>query len=136
MLLFYGISIFSISITFSDVSFISLSKLMLLSLNTYNLRHGFYFFFSCRKSEKERKVSEYYKKQEKLLEGFNEMETINETGFVSGAPASNREMKKLAKSERLAVHISNAVNLVLFVAKVYASVESRSLAVIASNILN
>ncbi|KAG2254962.1 hypothetical protein Bca52824_085098 [Brassica carinata] len=40
--------------------------------------------------EKERKVSEYYKKQEKLLEGFNEMETINETGFVSGAPASNR----------------------------------------------
>ena len=44
-------------------------------------------FLSCRKSEKERKVSEYYKKQEKLLEGFNEMETINETGFVSGAPS-------------------------------------------------
>lgn len=40
----------------------------------------------CENSEKERKVSEYYKKQEKLLEGFNEMETINETGFVSGAP--------------------------------------------------
>lgn len=42
--------------------------------------------FSCKKSEKERKVSEYYKQQEKLLEGFNEMESINETGFVSGAP--------------------------------------------------
>ncbi|KAF3521151.1 hypothetical protein DY000_02064325 [Brassica cretica] len=44
-------------------------------------------FLSCRKSEKERKVSEYYKKQEKLLEGFNGMVTINETGFVSGAPS-------------------------------------------------
>ncbi|KAF3524847.1 hypothetical protein F2Q69_00051813 [Brassica cretica] len=51
-------------------------------------------------------------------------------------PPTEEEMKKLAKSERLAVHISNAVNLVLFVAKVYASVESRSLAVIASKILN
>lgn len=44
------------------------------------------------------------------------------------------EMKKLAKSERLAVHISNAANLVLFVAKVYASMESRSMAVIASTL--
>ena len=44
------------------------------------------------------------------------------------------EMKKLAKSERLAVHISNATNLVLFVAKVYASMESRSMAVIASTL--
>ena len=43
-------------------------------------------------------------------------------------------MKKLAKSERLAVHISNATNLVLFVAKVYASMESRSMAVIASTL--
>lgn len=47
---------------------------------------GFFTLLYCRKSEKERKVSEYYKKQEKLLEGFNEMETINETGFVSAAP--------------------------------------------------
>ncbi|KAL0867368.1 hypothetical protein Bca101_046486 [Brassica carinata] len=57
-----------------------------------------------RTPKKERKVSEYYKKQEKLLEGFSEMETINETGFVSGAP-TEEELKKLAKSERLAVHI-------------------------------
>ena len=42
------------------------------------------------------------------------------------------QLKQLAKSERLAVHISNAANLVLFIAKVYASLESRSLAVIAS----
>lgn len=44
------------------------------------------------------------------------------------------EMKQLAKSERLAVHLSNAVNLVLFAAKVYASIESKSLAVIASTL--
>ena len=43
-------------------------------------------------------------------------------------------MKQLAKSERLAIYVSNVANLVLFVAKVYASVESRSLAVIASTL--
>jgi len=41
-------------------------------------------------------------------------------------------MKQLAKSERMAIHASNICNLVLFVAKVYASIASRSLAVIAS----
>ncbi|KAL5175974.1 Metal tolerance protein 10 [Glycine soja] len=45
---------------------------------------------------------------------------------------SQDEMKQLAKSERMAVHVSNMCNLVLFAAKVYASVASRSLAVIAS----
>lgn len=42
------------------------------------------------------------------------------------------EMEQLARSERMAIHISNVANMVLFIAKVYASVESRSLAVIAS----
>ncbi|EEF46559.1 cation efflux protein/ zinc transporter, putative [Ricinus communis] len=44
------------------------------------------------------------------------------------------EMKQLAKSERMAVHISNGANLVLFAAKVFASTESKSLAVIASTL--
>lgn len=44
------------------------------------------------------------------------------------------EMKQLAKSERMAVNISNAANVVLFLAKIYASIESRSLAVIASTL--
>lgn len=43
-------------------------------------------------------------------------------------------MKQLAKSERLAIHISNVANLLLFAAKVYASMESKSLAVIASTL--
>lgn len=43
-------------------------------------------------------------------------------------------MKQVAKSERVAIYVSNIANLVLFLAKVYASVESRSLAVIASTL--
>ncbi|XP_022734169.1 metal tolerance protein 9-like [Durio zibethinus] len=82
---------------------------------------------------KQRKVSEYYKKQERLLEGFNEMETINEMGSLPESLTED-EMKQLAKSERMAVHVSNIANLVLFAAKVYASIESKSLAVIASTL--
>ncbi|KAK4484943.1 hypothetical protein RD792_007548 [Penstemon davidsonii] len=77
------------------------------------------------------KVAEYYKKQESLLEGFNEMEIIHESGCPPDALTED-EMKQLAKNERIAVHVSNIANLILFVAKLYASVESRSLAVIAS----
>ncbi|KAJ9673097.1 hypothetical protein PVL29_026397 [Vitis rotundifolia] len=43
-------------------------------------------------------------------------------------------MNQLAKNERFAIHASNIANIVLFIAKVYASVESRSLAVIASTL--
>ena len=43
-------------------------------------------------------------------------------------------MKQLARSERMAVHVSNIANLVLFAAKVYASIASKSLAVIASTL--
>jgi len=34
---------------------------------------------------KQGKVAEYYKKQERLLEGFNEMESINESGCFPGS---------------------------------------------------
>ena len=44
------------------------------------------------------------------------------------------EVKQLAKGERLAIHISNVANVILFAAKIYASIESRSLAVIASTL--
>jgi divalent metal cation (Fe/Co/Zn/Cd) transporter len=43
-------------------------------------------------------------------------------------------MKQLARNERGAIYASNVANLVLFLAKVYASTESRSLAVIASTL--
>ncbi|XVF77822.1 hypothetical protein PTKIN_Ptkin14bG0077900 [Pterospermum kingtungense] len=83
--------------------------------------------------KKQRKVSEYYKKQERLLEGFNDMETMNEMGEMPGRLTED-EMKQLARSERMAVRVSNIANMVLFAAKVYASVESKSLAVIASTL--
>ncbi|KAF2286181.1 hypothetical protein GH714_011426 [Hevea brasiliensis] len=82
---------------------------------------------------KQRKVSEYYKKQESLLEGYDEMETMAELGCFPGN-ATEDEMKQLAKSERMAIHISNIANMVLFAAKVFASTESKSLAVIASTL--
>ncbi|GLT91491.1 hypothetical protein SLE2022_093750 [Rubroshorea leprosula] len=82
---------------------------------------------------KQRRVSEYYKKQKRLLEGFNEMETVTETGSFPGS-LSEDEMKKLARSEKFAVHASNIANIVLFVAKIYASVMSKSMAVIASTL--
>lgn len=82
---------------------------------------------------RQRKVSEYYKKQELLLEGFNEMEGVTATGSAPGSLTED-EMKKLARSEKFAVHASNIANLVLFVAKIYASVESKSMAVIASTL--
>ncbi|KAI4333272.1 hypothetical protein L6164_018104 [Bauhinia variegata] len=94
---------------------------------------SFTFRGLLQKPRKQRKIAEYYKKQESLLEGFNEMETMTETGCFPGSLSEN-EMKLLAKSERMAVNISNVANLVLFAAKVYASIESKSLAVIASTL--
>ncbi|XP_068656855.1 metal tolerance protein 9-like [Aristolochia californica] len=85
------------------------------------------------KLRKRAKVARYYRRQEKLLEGFTEMETMMELGCVPGALTED-ELKKLAKSETMAIRISNFANLILFIAKVYASLESRSLAVIASTL--
>ncbi|XP_059441617.1 metal tolerance protein 10-like [Corylus avellana] len=84
-----------------------------------------------RTTRKRSKIADYYKKQERLIEGYNEMETMIETGCLPGSLTED-EVKQLAKSEKMAVYVSNIANLVLFLAKVYASFESRSLAVIAS----
>ncbi|XP_034679209.1 metal tolerance protein 10-like [Vitis riparia] len=82
---------------------------------------------------KQKKLADYYKKQGKLLEGFNEVDAFTELGVLPGSLTED-EMKQLANNERLAIQASNIANMVLFVAKVYASVESRSLAVIASTL--
>ncbi|XP_073303128.1 metal tolerance protein 10-like [Primulina huaijiensis] len=84
-----------------------------------------------RDKKKQGRIAEYYKKQKRLLEGFNEMETMHEVGGLPDALTED-EMKAVARRERMAINISNIANLFLFLAKVYASVESRSLAVIAS----
>ncbi|XP_010260636.1 PREDICTED: metal tolerance protein 10-like [Nelumbo nucifera] len=81
---------------------------------------------------KQGKVAKYYKRQENLVKGFNEMETVTELGLPGSLTEDQRE--QLARSERMAVLASNVANIVLFIAKVYASIESRSLAVIASTL--
>ncbi|XP_010260638.1 PREDICTED: metal tolerance protein 10-like isoform X2 [Nelumbo nucifera] len=94
-------------------------------------RPGFSDLLRCLR--KQGKVAKYYRRQEKLLKGFNEMEAVTEYGSLPGHLTED-EQQQLARSERMAVHASNIANIVLFMAKVYASVESRSLAVIASTL--
>ncbi|KAF5203265.1 Metal tolerance protein [Thalictrum thalictroides] len=77
-------------------------------------------------------IAVYYQQQEEMLEGFNEMDALAERGFFPGM--SKEEREQLAKSETLAIRISNIANMVLFIAKVYASVRSGSLAIIASTL--
>ncbi|EEF28723.1 metal tolerance protein 11 isoform X1 [Ricinus communis] len=77
-------------------------------------------------------VAEYYQQQVEMLEGFNEMDALAERGFIPGM--SKEEQENLARSETFAIRISNIANMVLFAAKVYASVRSGSLAIIASTL--
>ncbi|CAH9111673.1 unnamed protein product [Cuscuta europaea] len=77
-------------------------------------------------------VAEYYQQQVEMLEGFNEMDALADRGFVPGL--SKEEKANLVKSETFAIRISNVANMVLFAAKVYASVRSGSLAIIASTL--
>lgn len=81
---------------------------------------------------KEDVVAEYYQQQVEMLDGFGEMDILTDRGFLPKMSKEEREM--IAKSETLAIRISNAANMVLFVAKVYASVRSGSLAIIASTL--
>lgn len=77
-------------------------------------------------------VAEYYQQQVEMLEGFNEMDALAERGFIPGM--SKEERESLARSETTAIRISNFANMILFAAKVYASVRSGSLAIIASTL--
>ncbi|CAI0443029.1 unnamed protein product [Linum tenue] len=67
-----------------------------------------------------------------MLEGFTEMDALADRGFIPGM--SKEEEERLAKSETFAIRISNVANMILFAAKVYASVRSGSLAIIASTL--
>ncbi|CAL9754375.1 unnamed protein product [Musa acuminata subsp. burmannicoides] len=77
-------------------------------------------------------VAEYYQQQVEMLEGFNEMDALTERGFLPGM--SKEERERVAKSEKIAIRVSNVANMVLFAAKVYASIRSGSLAIIASTL--
>ncbi|XP_010253333.1 PREDICTED: metal tolerance protein 11 isoform X2 [Nelumbo nucifera] len=67
-----------------------------------------------------------------MLEGFNEMDALAERGFLPGM--SKEERDRMARSETLAIRLSNIANMILFGAKVFASIRSGSLAIIASTL--
>lgn len=116
-------------------------------------------FSVCISLGQEDNIAEYYQQQVEVLEGFTEMDALAERGFIPGmskvsisfSPVRSLNLKcqmrqlninccvqeerdKLAKSETFAIRISNIANMVLFAAKVYASVRSGSLAIIASTL--
>lgn len=90
-----------------------------------------YFADCLKKFGGHRGVEEYYQQQDEMLEGFTEMDSISDGRFL-GTSKEERELRM--KGESYAIRISNLANLLLFIAKVYISVRSRSLAIIASTL--
>ncbi|GLJ08317.1 hypothetical protein SUGI_0086380 [Cryptomeria japonica] len=77
-------------------------------------------------------VDDYYQQQEDVIEGFREMDSVLGRGNLPGMSEEDRD--KFARSERTAIQLSNLANVVLFAAKIYASIRSGSLAIIASTL--
>lgn len=122
----------------------------------------FFFLLLYISSGQEDNIAEYYQQQVEVLEGFTEMDALAERGFIPGMSKvlislsvfcyldlrwlytqepwlnihcrGQEERDKLARSETFAIRLSNVANMVLFVAKVYASIRSGSLAIIASTL--
>ncbi|XP_008794598.1 metal tolerance protein 5-like isoform X2 [Phoenix dactylifera] len=67
-----------------------------------------------------------------MLESFGKMDALADRGFLPGM--SKEERERTARSEQIAIRISNIANMILFAAKVYASIRSGSLSVIASTL--
>lgn len=134
----YRTDLLSPAVAGESVNMMTMEPSWQLSIDKFRLperrmdsHSGFGYFL--KRPRRHKKISEYYRWQEKLLEGFNEVESFVELGISPGSLTED-EMKQLARNERVAICASNAANLVLFLAKVYASFESRSLAVIASTL--
>ncbi|CAJ2668615.1 metal tolerance protein 10-like [Trifolium pratense] len=93
----------------------------------------FGFGLFLRTMKRQRKLSKYYKRQEVLLKGYQEVDSYIDLGTLPGNLTED-ELKQLERNEKVAIYLSNIGNMILFVAKVYASIQSRSLAVIASTL--
>ncbi|BBN00929.1 hypothetical protein MPTK1_2g03190 [Marchantia polymorpha subsp. ruderalis] len=78
-------------------------------------------------------IEEYYQQQEEVLEGFTEMDSITEHGYLP-TTTNQEERANVKRGEKFAIQISNICNMLLFAAKVYASIRSGSLAIIASTL--
>lgn len=75
----------------------------------------------------------YYRRQNDMIEGFGQMDALEEH-LLAPTDAEEKVAADLAKSEWLAIKLSNVLNIVLLIAKIFCSVETRSLAIIASTL--
>ncbi|XP_074317819.1 metal tolerance protein 9-like [Silene latifolia] len=82
---------------------------------------------------KRRKIAAYYKRQEDIIQGLNELEPSVVPGS-SIANSTQDEAMRIARGERTAITTTNIANIMLLAAKIYASIETRSMAVIASTL--
>ncbi|XP_028797412.1 metal tolerance protein 9-like [Neltuma alba] len=98
-----------------------------------NMHSHFGFGFFLNTLRRERRLAKYYNRQERVLQGYQEVDSYTELGVLPNS-LTEEETKKLERGERAAIYASNIFNMVLFVAKLFASIESRSLAVIASTL--
>ncbi|XP_054794785.1 metal tolerance protein 10-like isoform X2 [Prosopis cineraria] len=98
-----------------------------------NMHAHFGFGFFLNTLRRERRLAKYYNRQEKVLQGYQEVDSYTELGVLPNS-LTEEETKKLERGEKAAIYASNICNMVLFVAKLFASIESRSLAVIASTL--
>lgn len=81
-------------------------------------------------SGRRRALEGYYQRQKEMIEGFTEMDELEE--HLLPTAQEEQALDDLAKAERFAINISNFANVILLILKVYASVQSKSLAIIAS----
>ncbi|RYQ86599.1 hypothetical protein Ahy_B10g106255 isoform A [Arachis hypogaea] len=109
---------------------INMDQYRLPQRNIMDSRFGLSLLLALRR---QKKLAEYYKRQERLLKGYQEVDSFTDLGMLP-SQMTKEEMKEVERSERAAIYASNIGNMVLFGAKVYASVESMSLAVIASTL--
>ncbi|QHO17826.1 hypothetical protein HN51_033338 [Arachis hypogaea] len=109
---------------------INMDQYRLPQRNIIDSRFGLSLLLALRR---QKKLEEYYKRQERLLKGYQEVDSFTDLGMLP-SQMTKEEMKEVERSERAAIYASNIGNMVLFGAKVYASVESMSLAVIASTL--
>ncbi|KAL2650218.1 hypothetical protein R1flu_018346 [Riccia fluitans] len=76
---------------------------------------------------------EYNRKQRETLEGFKEVDSVSQAiGQGINGVGAGREPKE--EGVQYAINVSNIMNIVLLILKIYASVQSRSLAIIASTL--
>jgi len=77
-------------------------------------------------------VMGYYKRQNEILENFSEVDTLMESVMSSSYRVASVGAPSKPGSDRLAMRLSFGFNMILFAAKVFASVESGSLSIITS----